>query len=215
MYCYLVSSDLFPFPSRTYPCTLPQAVQAEFVSDFSRVHCVLQTQSAGRRHYSIARTAYGKILFVGEDQEKGITEFVFVQHSLQFLTCLNNTISIIAVNDEDNALRVLEIVSPQRPDLVLPANVPHSELNVLIFDRFDVEACCHDVSDQLTSDQIRAGDLDLPMVGIVVLWRSVGQSDGNHGGHLHNLAQLQFVQDSCLPGSVKANHQDSHLFLPP
>ena len=43
--------------------------------------------------------AYGKILFVGENQEKGIAQLVFVQHPLQLLTCLDNTISIIAVDD--------------------------------------------------------------------------------------------------------------------
>jgi hypothetical protein len=81
-------------------------------------------------------------LFVGKDQEKCIAQLVFVQHSLQFLTCLNNTISVIAVNDEDDALGVLEVVSPQRPDLVLSTNVPHCELNVLVFNGFNIEAYC-------------------------------------------------------------------------
>jgi hypothetical protein len=34
----------------------------------------------------------------------------------------------------------LEVVSPQRTDLVLTTNVPHGELNVLIFDGLDVES---------------------------------------------------------------------------
>jgi hypothetical protein len=84
--------------------------------------------------------AYWKILLVGENQEKCIAQLVFVQHPLQLFTCLDNTISIVAVDDEDDALRVLEVVSPQRPDLILPTDVPHCELNVLVFDSFDVEA---------------------------------------------------------------------------
>ena len=80
-------------------------------------------------------------MFVGKDQQESIAQLVFVQHPLQLLTCLNNTISIIAVDDEDDTLSVLEVVSPQRSNLVLPTNVPHCELNVLVFDSFDVEAC--------------------------------------------------------------------------
>ena len=37
-------------------------------------------------------------------------------------------------------LRVLEVVAPQRPDLVLAADVPHRERDVLVLDCFDVEA---------------------------------------------------------------------------
>ena len=88
----------------------------------------------------VACLAYGKILFVGEDEEKCIAQLVLVQHPLQLLTCLDNTISIIAVDDEDDALSVLEVVSPQRPDLILSTDIPHRELNVLVFDSLDVEA---------------------------------------------------------------------------
>ena len=37
-------------------------------------------------------------------------------------------------------LRVLEVVAPQRPDLVLAADVPNRERDVLVLDCFDVEA---------------------------------------------------------------------------
>ena len=37
-------------------------------------------------------------------------------------------------------LRVLEVVAPQRPDLVLAADVPNRERDVLVLDRFDVKA---------------------------------------------------------------------------
>lgn len=86
-------------------------------------------------------SAYGKILFVGKDQENSLTQLILVEHALKFLTGLNDTITIVAVDDEDDTLGVLKVMSPQRTDLVLTTDVPHSELNVLVFDSLDVEAC--------------------------------------------------------------------------
>ena len=37
-------------------------------------------------------------------------------------------------------LSVLEVVAPQRADLVLTSDVPHGEVNVLVFDSFHVKA---------------------------------------------------------------------------
>ena len=37
-------------------------------------------------------------------------------------------------------LCILEVVSPQWPNLVLTTDIPHSEADVLIFDRFHIEA---------------------------------------------------------------------------
>jgi hypothetical protein len=86
-------------------------------------------------------SAYGQILLVGEDQEHSIPELVLVQHPLELLASLNNTVAIVAVNDENDTLRVLEVVPPQRTDLVLTADIPHGELNVLVLDGLDVEPC--------------------------------------------------------------------------
>ena len=76
---------------------------------------------------------------------------------MQFLPCLVYPRPIIRVNDEDESLRALspnqlcacrrlaqtkctrKVMSPQRPDLVLSANVPDVELDVLIGNRFDIE----------------------------------------------------------------------------
>ena len=84
--------------------------------------------------------AYGQILLVREDKEERISQLVLVQHPLELLTRFDNTIAIIAINDEDDALGVLEVMPPQRSDLVLTADVPHGELDVLVFDGLDVEA---------------------------------------------------------------------------
>jgi hypothetical protein len=84
---------------------------------------------------------HGQILLVGEDEKKSISKFVLVQHALQFLAGFDDTITIVGINDEDDTLSILEVVSPQRSDLVLATNVPHCELNVLVLDSLDVKAC--------------------------------------------------------------------------
>ena len=107
----------------TYPSTLSQAVQAKLIGDLGSVHGI------------------GQILFVGENQEQRISKFVLVQHSLQFFAGLDDTVTIVAVDDEDDTLSVLKIMPPQWSDLVLSTHVPHGELDVLVFDSLDVEAC--------------------------------------------------------------------------
>ena len=135
--------------SATYPGTLPQAVQSELVCDLCGVHCVWQ------------------ILLVGKDQEESVAELVLVQHALQLLASLDDTITIVAVDDEDDTLSVLEVMPPQRSDLVLSTDIPHGELNVLVFDRLDVETCVSLLS-AIDANRYTAAFRYAPMVGIVV-----------------------------------------------
>ena len=115
-------------------------MQTKFVSDFSGVHGVLQENISGYL-FPRYRPTHRKILLVGKDQEQSIPQLVFVEHTLQFLTCLDDTISVIRVDHEDDALSILEVMPPQRSNLVLPTNIPYCELNVLVFDSLNVEAC--------------------------------------------------------------------------
>jgi hypothetical protein len=91
----------------------------------------------------VVRTAvtYGKILLVGEDQEESISQLVLVEHALQLLTGLDDTVTIVAVDDEDDTLGVLEVMSPEGTDLVLTTDIPDGELDVLVLDGLDVETC--------------------------------------------------------------------------
>lgn len=66
-------------------------MKAQLVSDLSGVHGV------------------GQILLVGENEKEGITEFIFIQHPLQFLAGLRNTLPIVGIDDEDDTLSVLEV----------------------------------------------------------------------------------------------------------
>lgn len=99
----------------------------------------MQDEDKGGRGARVGGT-YRKILLVGKDQQNGVPQLVLIQHALEFFTGLNNTIAIVAVDDEDDALGVLEIMPPQRTDLVLATDVPDSKLDVLVLDRLDVEA---------------------------------------------------------------------------
>lgn len=108
---------------KTYPSALSKGVQTKLVGDLGGVHGV------------------GQILLVGEDEKEGVTELVLVEHALELLTGLDNTVAIVGVDDEDDTLGVLEVVPPQRADLVLSTDIPHGELNVLVLDSLDVETC--------------------------------------------------------------------------
>jgi hypothetical protein len=85
------------------------------------------------------RRTYRQILLVGEDEKNGIPQLILVQHALQLLASLDDTIAIVGVDNEDDTLGVLEVVPPQRTDLVLTTDIPHGELDVLVLDSLDVE----------------------------------------------------------------------------
>lgn len=61
---------------------------------------------------------------------------------MQFLLRLVHPLSILTVHNEDETLCSGVVVSPQRPNLVLPADVPHVELHVLVSHRLNVETDC-------------------------------------------------------------------------
>ena len=73
------------------PCPLPETVEAELVSNLCCVHSIRQ------------------ILLVGEDEKEGVTELIFVEHPLQLLACLGDTLPIVGIDHEDDALGVLEV----------------------------------------------------------------------------------------------------------
>lgn len=98
-----------------------ESVQSKFVSHFGSAHGV------------------GEILLVGKHEQHGIAEFVFVEHSVQFVAGGVDTIRVIGIDHEDESLSVLVVVAPQRTDFVLTTDVPDGERNVLVFDGFDIE----------------------------------------------------------------------------
>lgn len=86
------------------------------------------------------KETYGQILLVCEDQKQRIPQFILIQHALQLLACFDNTVAIVAVNHEDNTLRILEVMPPQWSNFVLPTNIPYGKLDVFVLDGLDIEA---------------------------------------------------------------------------
>jgi hypothetical protein len=112
---------------------------------------------------------YGKILLVGKDQEESISQLVLVEHALQLLAGLDDTVTIVAVDDEDDTLGVLEVMSPERTDLVLTADIPDGELNVLVLDSLDVKTCRQALkSVSRVGRKADGGRRHGPIVGMVV-----------------------------------------------
>ena len=95
----------------TYPGALSQAVETKLICNLGCVHSILQ-RSQYHSKTCIGSRLTRKILLVGEDQEQGIPELILVEHSLQFFTGFDNTVTIVAINNEDDALSILEVVSP-------------------------------------------------------------------------------------------------------
>ena len=156
-------------------------MQAQLVSDLGGIHGV------------------GQILLVGEDKQQCIPKFVLIQHSLQFLASLNDTITVIAVDYEDDSLGVLEVMPPQRSNLVLSTDIPDCELDVFVLDRLDIEA--YVIFASVT-----------PLFQCPVT-RVVLRTDSRNCGH--DFTKLQLIEDGRLSGSIQSDHENAHLLLAP
>ena len=78
------------------PSSLPKTVETKLVRNFCSIHGIRE------------------ILLVGEDKEEGIPEFILIQHPLEFLPGLRDTLPIVGVDDEDDTLGVLEVYTDRR-----------------------------------------------------------------------------------------------------
>merc|ERR1712241_701898 len=114
---------------------IAKPVQTQLVGDLCGVHRV------------------GQILFVGEYEEHGLPELILCQHAHQLVARLADSLPVVRVHHENQTLRVLEVVAPERSDLVLTADVPNRERDVLVLDRLDVETDCGDGGDDLAELQ--------------------------------------------------------------
>jgi len=114
------------------PGAIPEAMEAQLISDLGSIHGVR------------------KILLVGKHQKQSIPQLVFVEHALKLFASLDHTVTIVAIDNEDDALGVLEVVSPERSDLVLSTHIPHGKLDVLVFHSFDIKADGRNGGDDFT-----------------------------------------------------------------
>merc|ERR1712176_969872 len=74
------------------PLALAQRIEPELAGDLRRAHRVRQ------------------VLLIREHEEDGIAQLVFLQHSVYLIACLANAIAIVAIDNEDQALRVVEVM---------------------------------------------------------------------------------------------------------
>lgn len=81
----------------------------------------------------------GQVLFVGQNEQDSVTKLVFIQHAIKFVTRNGNTVTIVAIDDKDNTLRVVVVVTPEGTNAVLTTNVPNSEASRLEGDSFNIE----------------------------------------------------------------------------
>lgn len=79
-----------------------------------------------------------------------------------------NAVTIVRVDHEDQALRVLVIMSPQRSNLILSSDIPNCETNVLILHCFDIESYHRSETIENQSYAKLSTDKRSPIVGIVV-----------------------------------------------
>mmetsp|Transcript_2779 Transcript_2779/g.10083 ORF Transcript_2779/g.10083 Transcript_2779/m.10083 type:complete len:242 (+) Transcript_2779:67-792(+) len=103
------------------PVALAERVKRQLVRDLRRVHRVRE------------------ILLVGKHKQDGVAQLILVEHAVQLVPGLRDTVAVIAVHNENQALGVLEVVAPKRANLVLSSHIPHREADVLVLDRLDVE----------------------------------------------------------------------------
>ena len=79
---------------------------------------------------------------------------------LQLLLCLFKSLGVSRINHIDEYVRVVEVVPPVGPDLPLPPDVPHVELEPLALDGLDVEALGGgDGGDVFTGEALQDGRL--------------------------------------------------------
>ena len=78
-------------------------------------------------------------LFVGKYQQNSVSQLVFLKHTMQFVASFADSLSVIAVDYKNEALGILEVVSPQRSNLVLATDVPYGEAYILVLYCFNVE----------------------------------------------------------------------------
>lgn len=80
------------------------------------------------------------VLLIRKNKQQRILHLPILYYARELRSRLVHPLAVARVDHEDQPLRPGEVVPPQRPDLVLPAHVPHVELCVLVGHRLDVEA---------------------------------------------------------------------------
>ena len=66
---------------------------------------------------------FGEVLFVGKDENDGVSHFSIVDDPMEFLPGFVDPVPIRAVHHKDEPLRPCVVMPPKGADLILPANI--------------------------------------------------------------------------------------------
>merc|ERR1712032_1663260 len=94
-----------------------------------------------------------EILLIRKDEYHRVPHLIFIQHLCELFTCILDTITVVAVDHKDEPLCASVVVSPQWADLVLAADIPYSEADVLVLDSLHIETYRRDSCDHFTKFQ--------------------------------------------------------------
>lgn len=72
------------------------------------------------------------VLLIGVDEQLCFFQLRLVHQFLELLPGFWNPAGVTTVHNEDQALRLDEVVVPESPDLLLAPNVPHDESQVSV-----------------------------------------------------------------------------------
>jgi hypothetical protein len=109
---------------------VPRAVthfqKTELLGNLSRTHCCRKTFSIqldiSQKRYERLLTAR-QVLLVGKYEEKALLHLPVCENPVKFLLGLVDTISVLGIDNEHEALCSCVVVPPERSDLVLPSYV--------------------------------------------------------------------------------------------
>jgi hypothetical protein len=73
-----------------------------------------------------------EILLVRKDKNSGVSQFFASNNSMKLFARFFNSLPVIAVDNKDQGICVLKIMTPERSDLVLTTDVPHSKVEVFV-----------------------------------------------------------------------------------
>jgi hypothetical protein len=91
------------------------------------------------------------ILLVCKDENDTISHIGVVQCAMKLCFCLFDAVTILGVDDKQEAIIVSVIMFPQRPKTFQAADVPPSETIHPVVDLFDVETLCSHIRESRVS----------------------------------------------------------------
>lgn len=103
--------------------TFKETVTVESVRRVTVPRPFLHAQQAELLRHLCRRHGVWQVLLVGKDEQEALFHLAVVQDLVQLVARLVDPRAVLRVDDKDEALGPRVIVPPQRPDLVLTADV--------------------------------------------------------------------------------------------